>query len=568
MRSTTIPRPTRHGIDHATFHPPPDPLTHGLSVPGLCEYHAKHSPDHPVFTYADHGTGKPHDITFAEVWDILGIVAEVVSSRCSVHSNRLEARTLDGSGERLVIGIFAISDALSYIYTLISLLGLGFTAFPLSTTNNANALAHLLAVKEVKRLFVSTDAEMQSVARGALAILEGKGITLELLPMVVPEDYSNSTSVGRSSEGLRQLVREADDLPAIILHSSGSTGFGDIDLAGRRIAAHTNPIFHATGVVSMTYPLSCGAVFAVYPPVRPLPVPTPSNYLAGWQACKCDIIFCVPVFVEGLARHPAGVAALKSLDLAVYAGAPLAKSIGNMLASEGVRLVSVWGSTEIGIASKMFPGNPKAENWDYIELSPQVELYMRPQEGLDGVFEPIKITTETSFPHVSNAEVDGKPAWALGDLLEQHPTDLKLWKILGRKDDQIVFSTGRMLNPVSIEKLLAEDPMIRAAVIFGHGHIRPGVLIEPAHEHSVKDVKAAIWPAVQNANAHLDRHAWIQSNMILLASPEKPLQRTMKGNVRRGVCLELYKEEIEALYLAVLAQSDESPENRAFRERM
>lgn len=36
----------------------------------------------------------------------------------------------------------------------------------------------------------------------------------------------------------------------------------------------------------------------------------------------------------------------------------------------------------------------------------------------------------------------------MGDLLEQHPTKPTLWKVLGRQDDQIVFSTGRMVSIV------------------------------------------------------------------------------------------------------------------------
>lgn len=51
-------------------------------------------------------------------------------------------------------------------------------------------------------------------------------------------------------------------------------------------------------------------------------------------------------------------------------------------------------------------------------------------------------------PNLTNTEVDGRPAWATGDLLEQHPTKPTLWKVLGREDDQIVFSTGRMVSIV------------------------------------------------------------------------------------------------------------------------
>lgn len=52
--------------------------------------------------------------------------------------------------------------------------------------------------------------------------------------------------------------------------------------------------------------------------------------------------------------------------------------------------------------------------------------------------------------------------------------------------------------------------------------------------------------------------------MILVAKPSKPFQYTAKGTVRRGVTLEDYKDEIDALYNAVeeSAQSNIPPPAR------
>ncbi|KAI0629576.1 acetyl-CoA synthetase-like protein [Trametes polyzona] len=584
--TTTTPPTTPQGVNHPTFNPP-DPLLHGLSVPGLYEYHAKHSPDHPVFTYADPASGKPHDITFAEVWNNIRAVMNIIRHRCPTSPDGASPSV--GICGRPVVGILAVSDALSYIYTIVALLGLGYTAFPLSTTSNPDATASLLETNQVRHLFVSADAGMQTLAQGAMGILGEKNIIVETMSMVVPEDYDVQDK--QLAEDPNDFVRKADDRIALILHSGGSTGlpkaipisgralvnaangpcFGDVDWAGKRIGAHTNPLFHATGsLITMIFPLSCGAVFAVYPPVRPLTVPTPASYLAGWQACQCDAIFCVPVFIEALARSAAGVAALKALEHVIFIGAPLSKSIGDMLVSEGVRIVSAWGSTEVGILTKVLPsdgGMRTAKDWEYVEMSPRVRLHMERQEGFpENVFEYIVMSNELSFPHVSNMVLDGKPAWAMGDLLERHPTHSALWKILGRKGDQIVFSTSRVLNPVPIEKLLVELPTVRAAVVFGQGHIDPGILVEPSElGQTVERVKESIWPTMESVNAQLDKHARFRPNMLLLASPEKPFERSIKGEVRRAACLRLYADEIEALYSQV---ESEPLESRAFKERM
>ena len=38
--------------------------------------------------------------------------------------------------------------------------------------------------------------------------------------------------------------------------------------------------------------------------------------------------------------------------------------------------------------------------------------------------------------------MNGRPAYASSDLLEEHPTNPNIYKVYGRADDQIVLSTG------------------------------------------------------------------------------------------------------------------------------
>ena len=45
-------------------------------------------------------------------------------------------------------------------------------------------------------------------------------------------------------------------------------------------------------------------------------------------------------------------------------------------------------------------------------------------------------------PQVLNSEYNGRPAYATSDLLMRHPTRPGFWKLFGRKDDQIMLSTG------------------------------------------------------------------------------------------------------------------------------
>ena len=97
------PRPTPQGVHSRTFRAAP--FDHGLSVAGLYAHHAKHSPDHAVFTYTDHDTGARHDVRYAEAWATIRKVARVVEEN---YSKTQHAK--DGTG-RPIISILALSGA-------------------------------------------------------------------------------------------------------------------------------------------------------------------------------------------------------------------------------------------------------------------------------------------------------------------------------------------------------------------------------------------------------------------------------------------------------------------------
>ncbi|KAJ7827456.1 hypothetical protein B0H13DRAFT_2119469 [Mycena leptocephala] len=128
----------------------------------------------------------------------------------------------------------------------------------------------------------------------------------------------------------------------------------------------------------------------------------------------------------------------------------------------------------------------------------------------------------------TNTEIGGKPASRQPDL----------HRIFGRKDDLINFSTAAKMNPVPIEAQINRNPLIDAALIFGHGRRHPGVLIQLKSEFQrlVLDV----------LRASIDD---IPRKMVLLADPQKPFALTSKSLPRRRVVFEHYAEEISAAYL-------------------
>ncbi|SRR5258707_1105758 len=141
-------------------------------------------------------------------------------------------------------------------------------------------------------------------------------------------------------------------------------------------------------------------------------------------------------------------------------------------------------------------------------------------------------------------------AYATSDLLVPHPTKPGLWKIYGRKDDQIMLSTGEKTNPGPLgitaptrswccvclyhflEGILAQDPHVLSAVMFGRGRFQNGVLIDPKPEFAfdpkdeakLENFRALIWqvssllrvslcsqcksrPTVERLNAYAPQHS-------------------------------------------------------------
>ena len=215
--------------------------------------------------------------------------------------------------------------------------------------------------------------------------------------------------------------------------------------------------------------------------------------------------------------------------------------------------------------SKYLRSNP-GKTWDYLEFSPHVQPTMIPyEEGGDGVVEVVVKENALLKPQVTNTTIDGVPAYATSDLLMPHPTIKGLYRIHGRADDQIMLSTGEKTNPGPLETILAQDPHVQAAVMFGRERTSNGVIVapkqefafDPKDEERVIKFRNDIWPTVEKLNAFAPTHSRVFKEMILVESPSKPFQYTAKATVRRQLVLSEYAAEIDELYRTVEASAQE-----------
>lgn len=65
------------------------------------------------------------------------------------------------------------------------------------------------------------------------------------------------------------------------------------------------------------------------------------------------------------------------------------------------------------------------------------------------------------------------------DIYRKHPVKSSTWKFCGRLDDVIVLSKAEKFNPVSYESVVSANPVLRSAIVGGHGKSQICLLVEP-----------------------------------------------------------------------------------------
>ena len=125
------------------------------------------------------------------------------------------------------------------------------------------------------------------------------------------------------------------DLPALILHTTGTTGnpkaimwsqcqlaqgaavpaVGEVSLVGKIIGVHAVPMFVAMGSINLFAAPTLGMIMAFFAPRPPPALSTnPVNVLESALASKCNFVISVPVFLEVWAKDSAIVDKLVSMD--------------------------------------------------------------------------------------------------------------------------------------------------------------------------------------------------------------------------------------------------------------
>ncbi|TFK74161.1 acetyl-CoA synthetase-like protein [Pluteus cervinus] len=546
------------------------PLDETYTLAEAVDWNAKHNPDLPFFVFSKDQT--PDEVT--------SITHSAFARACRRVAHAVRDPSLSSPPE--VVAIIAHLDTIAYQALVIGLTLAGHMPFPISPRNSPAAVLNLLEKTSCRRL-ITTQSTLKPLLDGIDSQLAETHSPFGLQVEEAPEVLSIFPELGgKSAERLLPLwphpvVRpKAEDI-CLYLHSSGSTGFPKpIPLTHKNIVQwgailghvrHTHitfacmalPPFHALGVfIETMYPVFHQLTIAVYPPCvfskGQLPmIPSPDNIIEHVRRINPDALVIVPAFLQAWARSPSAISVLNSLKYVYFAGGPLAPKTGQDFVRAGVNVRTIYGGTEFGGVTVFRTVQSTEDDWDWFEFNETVPIRWVPQG--DGTFELQLLTSPTYEPSVKNIpDVEG---YATSDVFVRHPTNPRLWKIVGRIDDVIIHSSGEKTVPAPMENTILSSQWVEAVVLFGREHDFVGVLVEPReavnpfNPRELDDFIDKIWPVIEEANQKAPASSRIYKSMIIVTSPDKPMTRAGKSTIQREASLKLYEQEINQMFEAV-----------------
>ena len=238
------------------------------------------------------------------------------------------------------------------------------------------------------------------------------------------------------------------------------------------------------------------------------------------------------------------------LRLAVSGGAPLAAEVAELFHAVGILVLEGYGLTECTTASHMnLPGRYRFGRvglpLDGIEtrLAGAGEVLLRGETVFAGYWQDERATREV-------LTADG---WLLTGDVGSIDEDGFL-TIVDRKKDIIITAGGKNVSPQNIENALKAAPLVSQALVIGDRRPYLAALLTVDPDEAAKvgnEARVLVEQAVADVNRHLGRVEQVKRFAILdrdFLREQGELTPTLK--LRRRVCEEHFRDEIEALYAA------------------
>ncbi|KAJ7626417.1 L-aminoadipate-semialdehyde dehydrogenase [Mycena polygramma] len=470
-----------------------------------------------------------------------------------------------------IIAVFTTS-AIDESFLELALAKLGLAALLLSVNNSVPAVAHLSKLTNSTHLIYSE--KFSKEAHEAQAILKSQDYHLELVPDKRFPLWGDGGIDAAKVEPLSPVLtpEQEADRPAVILHSSGSTGFpkpvfvthygllANIAINQNKPGFSTLPVYHGYGHFAIFRCMYATKPITLFPPHLPL---TSSNICAVLAASPpVKQCFAVPYVIKLLGETPEGVAALASFDLVGYAGAAVPDDLGTRLVAAGVNLFSIYGTTETGGLLNSERDMAVDKDWNWLRARGLILDYLIMEPRGDNTFEAV--VKDGYPPKIETNRPDG--SYATKDLFLRHPEHDNWYKYIGRLDDTLVQTLGEKTNPVPIELAIrGNSPYVAEAIVFGASRPQTGCLILPSDlAKGLSNVKIMekVWPVIEQANAQAPTHSRLLPEMVEFLPHGTEIPIATKMSILRPACYAKFKDIIDGVYARFEQEGDEGSKLR------
>ena len=269
---------------------------------------------------------------------------------------------------------------------------------------------------------------------------------------------------------------------------------------------------------------------------------------------KVECIVGAPPLLEGIGENPHVLEAIsRNVKTLFWAGGGISSTAGNAIASK-LKLYNTCGSTEMGMWPTLQTSDQQSsDRWADLRVHPAMNMEFRYRSN--DLYEAVIIRNR--YPQYEQPVFKIYPdinEYSSNDLFSPHPLDPSLWRHRGRVDDMQVFVTGEKFHPTGVEQHIARHPNVNEVLLVGTRRPQTALLIEMKPDIGFATVIGRaetierLWPTLTEANQLSPSYAKITESHILFTIPEKPMARFSKGTVQRPATVELYREELDALF--------------------
>ncbi|KAJ6616294.1 hypothetical protein B0H10DRAFT_1799807 [Mycena sp. CBHHK59/15] len=293
--------------------------------------------------------------------------------------------------------------------------------------------------------------------------------------------------------------------------------------------------------------------------VQPATNPFTSDQLAD-MIHRCGLTR-LNIFASFLTTHlrnsrlnPKLLGMLSDLDEVLYTGLPLPREEEQWAYNNGIRLRTIFGSTEVGaiLVSVGGRGSDAALLCPTDGVSYQFVPIEGPQPQASHVstarlLELVVLAESGDCPDTSLRHADGN--FHTGDLFQEVAPGRYVFQ--GRDDDWIKSESSLRCNTKAIEDNARTmcGNLLSECIVVGTSRPSPVLFVEPGTDMDHEKLKTEIIRKTRQFHSRRYLHERITSAKMIVIVPPGSLPRTAtKGNIRRRAVEESYKSELDDIF--------------------